>query len=148
MKYLSLLLLVTGCYQVQDLEIVEPELQQYWQQFQIEAQQLGVQLPRRDVMILVSDDLRQGQRAVCSGTKRYASIRIARGVLPLDGEYDLSVEATVFHELAHGLLDRHHMPVEDGAYDQVSLMCVPAHRPSYHDGTKRDYYIKELFYKL
>ena len=140
MRYLPLLLLL-GCYQPQGLEYIDEDLQQYWQQFQAEAQQRGVQLPNKDVMIYweeLDDDLGR-----CFHNRSTCRVRIDPAVKEMS---PYVLEAVIFHELGHGLLDRDHMDRDTTNHWELSLMTVPhVGWPYYNLPEGKEYYVNELF---
>ncbi len=140
MKYLPLILIIFGCsFEFEDEKIIDPLLQEHYETFIYEAGIRGVDLPNKAVMIYV-DETYQG-RAVCNTTRRSATIRVSKFWFENSPRY--RIEATIFHELGHGLLERGHLEMYDGA--PRSLMRVPSMRDDYQEN--RTEYINELFNK-
>ncbi|MCK5617537.1 hypothetical protein KAR91_87545 [Candidatus Pacearchaeota archaeon] len=139
MKYLSLLFLI-GCIQ-NDFEYFDSGLEQYYRTFQIEAERLGVNLPSKSI-VLTWKEL-EGDRAHCHTGKTSIKVCVNNNFFNPESEYNLKLEATIFHELGHGLLNRSHIDPINGI--ETSLMSVPGMHEDWINGSKREYYLKELF---
>ena len=138
MKYLAILFLFIGCqFEFENETIIDPELMIYYQSFINEAQLRNVELPQKSVMIYWSDHI-ENNSGHCDWTKKYCTIKINELCKQSPTWW---TEAVVFHELGHGLLNRHHLPLDENA--PLSLMRVPSQRKDYPE--KRELYINELF---
>ena len=139
MKYILLFLLF--CCISDDPEYIDPFLAPYYTTFQIEAGRLGINLPSKSV-VLTWKEL-EVDRAHCHGGTTSIKICVNSNFFRVESEYNYKLEATIFHELGHGLLNRSHIDPIDGT--ETSLMTVPGMREDWINGTKREYYLKELF---
>lgn len=137
---LLLLLFLISCIPINQ-EYLDPDLAQYYQTFQIEAERLGINLPSKSI-VLTWKEL-DGVRAHCHTGETSIKICVNSNFYNRSSEYNHKLEATIFHELGHGLLNRSHIEPVDGI--ETSLMTVPGMREDWIDGTKREYYLKELF---
>lgn len=145
MKYLLLVLVISGCTYHDSEEYIDPVLLPYYNTFKYEAEKLGVQLPNKGVMIYFDNMKANGK---CDWSEHYCNIKINPNLFEPDDYniYSHRIEATIFHELGHGLLNRHHIPSVPNADFEASLMTMPyGHRKYWINGEKRDYYLKELF---
>ncbi len=146
MKYLFLTLVCFSCYPNDDQEYIDPILLPYYNTFKYEAERLGVQLPTKGVMIYFEEGIKVNGH--CDWSKHYCNIQINPDIFFRHGydAYSTRIEATIFHELGHGLLNRQHLEaVIDSEFD-ASLMTIPYHNRKYWvNGEKREYYLKELF---
>ena len=145
MKYLLFISLFFACSYHDGQEYIEPELKPYYDTFIFEAKRLGVQLPRKGVMIYFDDIKANGK---WDWSKHYCNIKINPNLFEPDdyNTYSHRIESTIFHELGHGLLNRHHIPSVINAEFEASLMTMPyGHRKYWINGEKREYYLKELF---
>lgn len=122
-------------------EYLDPDLAQYYHTFQIEAVRLGVNLPSKSI-VLTWKEL-EVDRAHFHTGKTSIKICINSNFFSRDSEYNYKLEATIFHELGHGLLNRSHIDPVNGI--ETSLMTVPGMRKDWINGTKREYYLRELF---
>ena len=121
-------------------DYIDPTLLPYYQAFQVEAERLGVNLPSKSI-VLTWKEL-ESDRAHCHTGE--TSIKICvNSIFFSPSEYDYKLEATIFHEFGHGLLNRSHIDPVDGV--ETSLMTVPGMRKDWINGTKREYYLRELF---
>lgn len=120
---------------------IDPYFLPYYHVFEYESERLGVDLPSKYVMIIWKD--MDSDRAHCHTRKTSIKICVNSNFFDQGSEYDHKLEATIFHELGHGLLGRWHMEPVNGV--ETSLMTVPGMREQWIDGTKREYYLKELF---
>ena len=145
MKYVFLILICISCYPNDDHEFIDPALLPYYNTFKYEAERLGVQLPTKGVMIYFDSIDSNGH---CDWNKRYCNITINFNLFSIDDydTYSRRIEATIFHELGHGLLNRYHLPSVPDAEYEASLMTIPmGGRKYWINGEKREYYLKELF---
>lgn len=147
-----LIVTIASCSQQQEA-YVDPILQPYWQQFQIEAERLGVDLPNKNLVMYVTDDIDYPGHVngLCRTRKNNVTIEILNKSHIHEG-YSQSIEATVFHELAHGFFNRDHNTLyydnisEDSReFVAVSLMTIGSSRKFWNNGQWREYYLKELF---
>ena len=146
MKYFLLIpLFLFSCYPNDDQEFIDPVLLPYYNTFKYEAERLDVQLPSKGVMIYFDDIKSNGH---CDWNKHYCNIKINPEIFH-DTDYNTyshRIEATIFHELGHGLLNRHHLPSVFNSEFEASLMTIPfGYRKYWINGEKREYYLKELF---
>lgn len=143
MKYLLLIFVFFSCTYHDGEEYIDPVLLPYYNTFKYEAERLGVQLPNKGVLICFDDIKANGK---CDWNKHYCNIKINPNLFEPDdyNNYSYRIEATIFHELGHGLLHRHH--VENTTLIEISLMATHHNgRVHWIDGTMREYYLKELF---
>ena len=123
-------------------EYIEPDLLPYYRSFQIEAERLGVDLPSKSIAIVYKS--LSNDRAHCHTNKTSIKICVNSNFFIIDSNiYDYKLEATMFHELGHGLLNRSHIDPINGI--ETSLMTVPGMRKDWINGEKREYYLMELF---
>lgn len=123
-------------------EYIDPDLFPYYRSFQIEAERLGVNLPSKSI-VLTWKELK-ADRAHCHTGKTSIKICVNSNFFIIDSDiYDYKLEATIFHELGHGLLNRSHIDPVNGI--ETSLMTVPGMRKDWISGEKREYYLRELF---
>ena len=144
MKYLAIILLFIGC-QVEHEDYIDPLLQPYLNQFQLEAERLNIHLP--DMAILMYFEELNGPNAECiyPRSRKTMTIKIDPKIFKNGfDKYDYAAEATIFHELGHGYLNRGH--IKNTTLIEPSLMAVPDNgRIHWIDGTMREYYLTELF---
>ena len=142
MSGLCIILFLASC-NPESQEYIEAPLKPYYDTFIYEANRLGVQLPDKSVMMYVED--MEGENGRCDWNKKYCNVKINPAIFKGDFlTYNLSVEATVFHELGHGLLNRYH--IENTTLIETSLMAAHHNgRVHWIDGTMREYYLNELF---
>ena len=138
MKYIFLLFLIS-CIQ-NDFEYFDSGLEQYYRTFQTEAEILGFNLPSKSI-VLTWKEL-EADRAHCHTGKTSIKICVNSNFFSQSIEYNLKLEATIFHELGHGLLNRSHIDPVNGI--ETSLMTVPGLHEDWINGSKREYYLKEL----
>ncbi len=136
----TLFLFLFSCISSQ-YEYLDPDLAPYYQAFQIEAERLGVNLPSKSI-VLTWKEL-EVVRAHCHTGKTSIKICVNSNFYNRSSEYNRKLEATIFHELGHGLLNRSHVEPINGV--ETSLMTVPGMREDWINGTKREYYLRELF---
>ena len=142
--WLGIIMLITGCqFEFEGEEIIDPQLSEHYEAFLHEATMRGVDLPDRAVLLFIDPD-HTSSRAHCDWNHKRATIRISKEFY----DYYMNIknapyqiEATVFHELGHGLLDRHH--IEQDPDGLPSLMVVGGYRYDYVE--RRTEYIDELF---
>ena len=136
-NYIYLIALISFSCQHEEFEnVLEPSLAGHYYTFLDEAMVRGYSLPDKAVMIIFTDD--NSRRAVCYTTKRTATIKVSKTFYDYYMEVaPEQVEATIFHELGHGLLERGHQ--ESG----FSLMVVGSAREDYKE--RRSEYLNELF---
>lgn len=139
MKYLLLIFLL--CCTPDYDEYLDPILDQYYKTFQIEAERFGINLPSKSI-VLIWKEL-ESDRAHCHTGKTSIKICVNSNFFSQDIEYNYKLEATIFHELGHGLLNKSHIDPVNGI--ETSLMTVPGMREDWINGSKREYYLKELF---
>ena len=144
MKYLAILFLFIAC-KVEHENYIDPKLQPYVIQFQIEAENLNIHLPDRAILMYFEN--LNGPNAECSypRSRKTMTIKIDPKIFKNGfDKYDHAAEATIFHELGHGYLNRFH--IENTTLIEPSLMAVPHNgRVHWIDGTMRELYINELF---
>ena len=93
-------------------EYLDPRLEPYYRTFQIEAERLGINLPRKSI-VLIWKEL-EVNRAHCHTRKKSIKICVNSNLFIIDPEiYNYKLEATIFHELGHGLLNRGHIEIID-----------------------------------
>ena len=143
MKKLIFLILLAGC-NVDHETYIDPILQPYVIQFQVEAERLNVQLPDMDILMYFEDLNGPNARCITPRSRNTMTIKIDPKIFTNGfNEYDYAAEATIFHELGHGYLNRGH--IENTTLIEPSLMSVPHNgRVHWIDGTMREYYLKEL----
>jgi hypothetical protein len=142
MKYLPFLLLLISCIpDPKGEQYIDPKLRPYFDTFYAEAEKLGVELPTKDVLAYFEEF--DGYRAWTYWNERIIRMRVDPEIHDW-GSYSLEVEATIFHELGHGYLNRHHL--EYTSVPVESLMTIPhGGRSGWMDGSMREYYLNELF---
>lgn len=161
--YLISAILINFSCSYKDELYIDPILMPYWNQFNLEAERLGVNLNIKSVVLtIVEPEYKLTANALCYTTKKGAIIEISPRLFKNDFKsYNKRVEATVFHELGHGILLRHHnYEYYDSAYVHItkkgqeiiqsktwptSLMTCPASYKYYLNGEKREFYLRELF---
>ena len=142
MKHLIFVFIFLTSCMPNDLEYLDPDLAQYYRNFQIEADRLNINLPDKSIM-LIFEEL-DTERAHCHTGKRSIKICVNSNFFSVEpGIYDYKLEATLFHEFGHGFLNRDHIEPINGI--ETSLMTVPGMREDWINGVKREYYLKELF---
>ena len=132
-----------SAFDFDDMGKVDPILQPYLDKFFEEASMRGVKLPNKIIKMEIKElDYGNGH---CDWFLKRAYVFI--DPTKFEGDfytYNHYMEAVIFHELGHGLLNRHHMDHPGGI--EYSLMSVPqTGRPTWVDGSMRDYYLNELF---
>lgn len=168
MKYLKLLLFAIIIFNFscvyEDELYIDPELQPYWNQFNLEAERLGVHLNIKSLVLVIEEsEYKIRVNGLCRTNKNGAIIEISPRLFKEDFyTYSKRVEATVFHELGHGILHRNHNnEYYNSAYLYVnkekgikqiqskiwskSLMTIPQTYQYWTNGKKREYYLRELF---
>ncbi len=163
--YLGIIICLTNLSCAYEDELyIDPELMPYWNQFNLEAERLGINLNLHSLVLTIEEpEYRIPANGLSHTNKRGAIIEISPRLFKDDFQtYSKRVEATVFHELGHGILRRHHNnEYYDSTYLYVnkaknisqiqskiwskSLMTVPQTYKYYMNGEKREYYLRELF---
>jgi len=170
MRYLVILLIVFSFFSCShDPEYyIDPALMPYWNQFNYEAERLGFQIPDKSFMLVLMthEELKKiygkSVNGLCYRRKKTVTIYIKEELFKgnlLD--YSKRVEATVFHELGHGIGREHNSLYYDSLYTfthptkgytkeqskiwPVSLLTTPNYYKDFIDGSKREYYLRELF---
>ena len=169
MKYIGIILFLVSCIPQEEI-FIEPALIPYWNQFQYEAERLGVNLPRKNIIMAVKgikDMTLNGQ--YCQGLTWNGSVNNPTATIYINenlfkgdfSTYSIRIEATIFHELGHAFGRHHNSLYYDSAYIFVhpkkgysqtqskswptSLLTTPNYYKYYLNGEKREYYLKELF---
>lgn len=108
----------------------------YVDAFKQEAINRGVAVNVLSTSIVVDPNFNEpGKAAVCDWGTFGKTIRLGPNV-PLDGEYRLSVEAVIFHELGHCVLTKDHVET-----DSIMNATTPIHTYA----GKRTEYLDEFF---
>lgn len=156
---LVLLLLLWSCQPEDPLIAIDPRLQPYYQKFLEEAEIRSVRLPRKNTVIYYEE--MKGKDGNCRWNKFNCTIQMHDKFINIT-HYSLYVERVVFHELGHGLLDRHHTSeTVDSVYTTInyqgevwksvfpfplSLMYAGNETAvHYFYSANREYYLDELF---
>lgn len=110
MKNISIIILsivLFSCNPIKE-DFIDPELYPYIQKFRYEAEIRGYGLPDKDLLVEFNDVPGYGR---CKWKKNWAHIKIHPE--KYKSISDSNKEYIVFHELGHGLLNRHHAQYAD-----------------------------------
>ena len=168
MKYLPLLLILFSCNMVHE-SYIQPELRKYYDQFFIEAQLRGVDLPDKETIIQFGTPSKWDRQGEAEHGKTWDKIVIRKSFYDEHiNNCESCIEMLVFHELGHGILNRNHYnEVRDSLVFTGSIIGIDTLNSSWmtigipvsimHAGNlgsgdaggyyqkNRNYYLNELF---
>ena len=134
MRHLIIILLIFSCIPDDYENFIQPELQEYYNNFLIEAENRNIQLPDKSVLMYI-DDI-PGYNGLTYKRKNSIKIIISKEAMSYSKGYDYRIESTIFHELGHGFLNREHV-------EENSIMNINRDKSVYLEN--REFYINELF---
>lgn len=136
-SFLILLPILLSCDPVKE-SYLHPDLAPYYYKFRTEASIRGYDLPDKD--IVMEFETGKPRFGYCKWDKN--SVHIWIDSLNFYQDDELNRETTIFHELGHGLLNRHHIDFND---DPKSLMNENSYgfRRGYR--SNREEFLNELF---